>query len=138
MTRATPPSNRPDPSTTPSRPRGRRLARLLPRERHAYRLIENAISRRVEMPASTLSPVRRARTNIVSCCCFADAGYSDRRLKLIVTAPVASVAFSAGIVNWLYGTAVGETSAPATGVPQGSVTTQRGLEGGVFSVSVPG
>src|SRR3569623_1444017 len=69
------------------------------------------------MPARIGSPGFRARMNTTRICCFGEAGNSAWRLRFSVAQPSAPVGCSGGIENWLNGTAVVWTSAPATERP---------------------
>ena len=53
-----------------------------------------------------------ARMKRVSCCCLLLAGKFASRWKTRVVVPSSPVSSSAGILNWLYGTAVTYTLAP--------------------------
>jgi len=67
-----------------------------------------ATSRRVETPARSpsFSPGLVARMKSVSCSCVLLAGKFASRWKTRVAVPSSPVSSSAGMLNWLYGTAV--------------------------------
>ena len=77
------------------------------------------------MPARIGSPDFRARTNITSRDWLSAAGKPLSRFICIVTQPSLPVCCSVGIVNWLNGTAVTYTCAPATLRPPHAVTWKR-------------
>src|SRR5262245_16859440 len=108
-------------------PRGAVLPVAPPLETWRYRprLTGNDTSRRVETPPRRLPPGSRARTNITSSCCRFAAGKPRSRFILSSDQPSAPVGASAGIENWLYGTAVTYTSAPCTDLPLHAVTWKR-------------
>src|SRR5262245_15694228 len=77
------------------------------------------------MPESTGSPPLRARTNITSSDWLSAAGKPRSRSIRVVAQPSPSVCCSDGIANWLNGTAVTYTSAPATERPPHADTWKR-------------
>ena len=74
------------------------------------------------MPASSGSPVLRARANSTSNVWLNLAGKPALRLNVSVTLPGVSVVASAGVVTCPNGTAVTKTSAPLTAWPHVSLT----------------
>ena len=83
------------------------------------------------------SPALRARAKITSSACWRAAGKPAARFIVSVAQPSAPVGCSAGVENWLNGTASPYTSAPCTGLPL-QITRKRSVIVGVERPTTPG